>query len=560
MKRKNIDLSSQKNRIIKNLNYDIDTGRFTLIDNQNNGFVCDMFGRQKNTFKRNITGISNRYQLKPLFIEDANEKKKTLSPLHYSNNNIMNPKNFKTIENKKSINYHPFRRRFDEAYGLPKSLVVPFFNEKEGDLKEKNKRELIEHLKTYFSNYHNVSIKNENDKCALSYITCDLNDNKLSLEDNKKLIKLIDNTILKYREEYKFKLNILYKNPVVKALKKFKNYIILNQGTNVIDGYKLNETKEEIKDKFEIIKTNIKNYYPKALERRIINEKKIEAYRNKNYFSINKNINIENEEKNIYEQINKYNVIVGPDKLNNICQSKDFTIGRLLEMDFGLNEEDKKIKLNRIKRLGNSAFKGKNNNIAIKNRHIKLSSGLKRFKNSNMNNSKNSNDEQMQVNSSRVEMTYKDTIETLSNKDQNINNININYNNNNSHRTLEQKIADNDLSFISELSEKEKKIAKKNIFKIKSFKLQRELTDTENRLLKGYQKKEEIKKEKSSLNKRPYKLKSFLECYKNDINLLKKTNPVAYNLQKKEEERELMLMKKKNEITEIFERNKTNNK
>ena len=130
-------------------------------------------------------------------------------------------------------------------------MVVPFFNEKDGDLKEKNKRELIEHLKTYFSNYHNVSIKNENDKCALSYITCDLNDNKLSLEDNQKLIKLIDNTILKYKEEYKYKLNVLNKNPVVKAIKKFKNYLLLNQGTNVIDGYKLNETKKEIKDKLQ---------------------------------------------------------------------------------------------------------------------------------------------------------------------------------------------------------------------------------------------------------------------------------------------------------------------
>ena len=565
MKRKNIDLSSQENRIIKNLSYDIDTGRFTLIDNQNNGFICDMFGRQKNTFKRNITGISNRYQLKsklkPLFIEDANEIKKTISPLHYSNGNIMRPKNFRTIDNTKLMNYHPVRRRFDDAYGLPKSLVVPFYNVKEGDLKEKNKRELIEHLKTYFSNYHNVSIKNENDKCALSYITCDLSDNKLSLEDNKKLIKLIDNTILKYRKEYKYKLNILYKNPVVKAIKKLKNYLLLNQGTNIIDGYKLNDTKEEIKDKFEIIKTNIKNSYPKTLEKRRINDKIIESYRNKNYFSLNKNNNIENEGKNIYEQINKYNVIVGPDKLNNICQSKDFTIGRLLEMDFGLNEEDKKIKLNRIKRLGNSAFKGNNNNMTIKNRHIKLSSGLKRFKNSNMNNSKNSNDEQMQGNSSKVEMTYKDTIETLSNKDQNINNINFNYNNNNNnHRTLEQKIADNDLSFISELSEKDKKISTKNIFRIKSFKLQRELTDNESRLLKGFQKKEEFKKEKSSLNKRPHKLNSFLECYKNDINLLKKTNPIAYSLQKKEEERELILMKKKNEITEIFERNKRNNK
>ena len=566
MKRK-IDLSLQESRIIKNLNYDTDTGRFTLIDNQNNRFICDMFGRKKNSFKRNITGISNRYQLKkrlkPLFIEDANEVKKTLSPLQYSTNNIMSPINFSTIENKNSINYHPVRRRYDDGYGLPKSLVVPFFNEKDGDLKERNKRELIEHLKIYFSNYHNVSIKNENDKCGLSYITCDFNDNKLSLEDNKKLIKLIDNTILKYREEYKYKLNILYKNPVVKALKKFKNYLSLNQGTNVIDGYELKETNKEIKDKFEIIKTNIKNYLPKASEKRKMEDKIIESYRIKNYFSLNKNIMIENEPKNIYNQINKYNVIVGPDKLNNICQSKDFTIGRLLEMDFGLNEEEKKIKLNRIKRLGNSAFKGKNNAITLKNRHIKLFSGLKRSKNLNLNNSKKSNDEQIQGNSSKVEMTYKETIETLSNKDQNINDININCNNNiinNNHRTLEQKIADNDLSFISEISEKEKNIAKKNKFKIKSFKLQRELTDNENRLLKGYQKKEEIKKEKSSINKRPHKINSFLECYKNDINLLKKTNPIAYDLQKKEEERELMLMKKKNEITEIFERNKRNNK
>ena len=560
---KNVNLNWQENRIIKNLSYDIDTGRFTLIDNENNRYICDMFGRQKNSFKKNITGISNRYQLqkklKPLFIEDANEIKKTLSPSHYSNKNIMNQIKFRTIENKKSINYHPVRRRFDDAYGLPKSLVVPFFNEKDGDLKEKNKRELIEHLKTYFSNYNNVSIKNENDKCALSYITCDLNDNKLSLEDNKKLIRLIDNTILKYREEYKYKLNILYKNPVVKAINKFKNYLLLNQGTNVIDGYKLKETKEEIKDKFEIIKTHINNYYPKTFERIRMNDKIIETYRNKNYFSLNRNINIENEGSNIYEQINKFNVIVGPDKLNNICQSKDFTIGRLLEMDFGLSEEDKKTKLNRIKRLGNSAFKGKNNNITIKNRHIKLSSGLKRLKNLNMNNSKNSNDEQMQGNSSKVEMTYKETIETLSNKDQNINNINININYN-SHRTLEQKIADNDLSFISEISEKEKKMTKKNICKIKSLKFQRQLTDNENRLLKGYQKKEEIKKEKSSLNKRPLKLNSFLECYKNDINLLKKTNPIAYELQKKEEERQLMLMKKKSDLTELFERNKRNNK
>lgn len=553
----------EQNKIIKNLCFDSDTGRFILTDNQNNSYICDMFGRKKSFFKSRITGISNRYErkriLQPLIIKNIKENKKTISPIKYSQ---VEENNFNTISNHKSINYHPNRRRYGDGCGLPKSLVAPFFNEKGGDLKEKNKKELIEHLNIYFSNEvckNNISLNNQNKNSALSYLTCDLNDYKSYVEDNKKILKLIDDTIEEYREQYKNKLDILNKNPVVKALKNFKKFLLLNQEAKVINGYKINEPSNEIKEKYKIIDKNIKNSIPNTIERTRMNDRKIEL-KIKQYLYSNQNDHFETEGNNIYNQIQRYNIIVGPDKLNNYCKSKDFTVGRLLEMDFGFTDEDKKNKLNRIKRLGNSAFKGKNNNITIKNRHIKLPSGLKRLKNSNMNNSKNSNDEQMQGNSSKIEMTYKDTIETLSNKGQNINDINVNCNNNNNHRNLEQKIADNDLSFISEISEKEKNISKKNIFKIKSFKSQRELTDNEKRLLKGYQKKEEIKKEKSSLNKRPHKLNSFLECYKNDINLLKKTNPIAYNLQKKEEERELILMKKKIEMTELLERNKRNNK
>ena len=122
-----------------------------------------MFGRQKHLFKKRITGISNRYQrkkkLQPLLIKTSTiEDKKIISPLK-SQEKPINSKyyNFNTISNEKSINYHPFKRKFDDGCGMPKSLVIPFFNENMGDRKEKDKKELIEHLDMYFSNHKEKS-------------------------------------------------------------------------------------------------------------------------------------------------------------------------------------------------------------------------------------------------------------------------------------------------------------------------------------------------------------------------------------------------------------------
>ena len=152
-------------------------------------------------------------------------------------------------------------------------------------------------------------------------------------------------------------------------------------------------------------------------------------------------------------------------------------------MNFGLSEEDKKIRINKIKRLGNSAFRTKNNSINIKNKRIKLFSGHKQ-NNKNIDNSMKSDEEQLIRNSSKVAITYKDTLETLSN-----NNSDININNSNNYKTLDQKIADNDLSFISELSETEKKNGKKKKYRIKSVKEQKIFTEREKKLLIGFQKK-----------------------------------------------------------------------
>ena len=557
----------ENTKIIKNLYYNSDNGRFILTDNQNNSYLCDMFGRQKSLFKSRITGIYNRYEhkkkLKPLIINktNSNDNNIVMSPSTPSIEQISNYQNFNTISNHKSLDYHPFKKRFDDGCGLPKSLVKPFFNEKNDNFKDNNKKELIEHLDTYFSNEvckNNISLNYQNKKPGLSYLNCDLNDYKSMNKDNKNIIKVIDDTIEKYREQYKNKLNILYKNPIVKALVKFKKYLLANKDTKVVNGFKLGEPPEKIKDKYKVINNNIKHYYINIRDKNKINDKIVELYKYKKYKTIDyKNNDGQNDDNDFFNepQLQRNQIIVGPDQLNNLCKSKDFTIGRLIEMDFGFTEEDHKNKINRIKRLGNSAFRKTNNNKNLQKKPMKLFSGLRRYKQ----NSKNIEDEQL--NSSGIPVTYKETIESLSNKNQNLNDIYIN-NNNNNNKTLEQKIADNELSFISEISEREKNIQKKRLFRIKSVKTQRNQSELETQLLNGFHQKEEIKSEvDNTINKKKeHKLKSFLECYKNDINLLKITNPKAYERQKKEEEHELLLMKKKIELIALLEKNKKNKK
>ena len=560
---------NNENRIIKNLYYDSDRDLFIMADNQNNTYLCDMFGRQKSLFKSKITGISNRYQhsrkLQPLLIKNITQNKNLSSPIKLAESSIT-PKyqKFNTISNQKSIDYHPYRKRYPDGCGLPKSLIYPFFNEK---MENFNKKKLIEHLNVYFSNEickNNVSFDFSKNKLGLSFITCNLNDYKLCEVDHKNILKLIDNTIEKYREKYKYKLNILYKNPVVKAITGFKKYILLNKDTRIINGCRIDEPLEEIKEKYKIINNNINNYYHNLNEINKKNEKIYELYKLNKFKTIenknnnNNNIDFYENENELYNETQTPNnqIIVGPDKLNNICKSKDFTIGRLLEMDFGFSEEDHKNKANRIKRLGNSAFRSKNNNKIIKNKRMKLFSGLKQNKN-NINIFKKSDEDQL--NTSGVEVTYKETVETLSNKNQNINDIYIN--NNNNSKTLEQKIADNELSFMSDVSEREKNNQKKRIFRIKSVNAQRIQTEIENKMLEGFHQNEPlVDEEEKHNNKKEHKFKNSLECYKNDINLLKITNPKAYEMQKKAEEHEYSLMKKKMELLAILEQDKIKKK
>ena len=102
-------------------------------------------------------------------------------------------------------------------------------------------------------------------------------------------------------------------------------------------------------------------------------------------------------------------------------------------------------------------------------------------------------------------------------------------------KTLDIKIKVNNISFISNMSENEKKYEEENIKRIKGLTLMNNKYDKERDLLKGFR----IKNRKGFMylfkNIRP-KYKNNGELYEKDIDLLRKTNPIAFKLQEKKDE------------------------
>ncbi len=108
------------------------------------------------------------------------------------------------------------------------------------------------------------------------------------------------------------------------------------------------------------------------------------------------------------------------------------------------------------------------------------------------------------------------------------------------------------------MSENEKKYETENIIPVKSEKLLEVNLNREIRFLPGY--KKEIIKEKGLVQKSSdLKLKSNGELFFENLELLKKTNPIAYEMQKKKEEYDFKQLKRQREQNRINAKNATRN-
>lgn len=528
----NKTIETNRRPLIKNICYEMDTNKLMINDSENHHYLCDIFGRKRIKFLPHISGIFNRNKNKNL----SHEKNLTyFNTTNLSTKNIYSKKinNIKTsvstcnnniLSNKKYTDYFPTIRKFEGYSKFPRPIAPPLANISKHGIKEKYKQKLIDNLKNYFDNEsakNNVMRNNEN--IGLSYLTGDLNEYDTIKYDTEHTLKLIDKTLNNFKEEYRLKLNMMHKNPNVRALNEYKQKLLLNKTSKIINGRVLDEPSEKIKKNNKIIQSLIN-------KTGLSFDKKKDKFKLSNTHEKTKRKG-KSKESSYSENKNKIKTeykTLGVDKLNDIFKIKDFTIGKSIHMDFGSSQDIKNQSITE-------------NNASKENNKIQNAS-------KSINTEKNNESKSIKI--TGHEDNYKETEETA------FNNENISKINDNSPKmkTLEAKINDNEISFLSYMSENEKQYEKENNVTIKSNRDIHKMTDIQNKLLLGYKEKER-KPTSIFLKPRALNLKTDGDLYRENINLLRKTNKEAFKIQEQKDLYDLKLLEKK---LKIFSINATN--
>ena len=424
--------------IIKHLCYNPDNGRLILSDNKNNHYLCDIYGNKKTKFLPNVTGIVS-YQTR-----------KNLIPKNITNNHHNNSE----IKQSKFINYLPITKKFEGYSNFPRPLVSPFSNISKLEFPLKNKSLLIKTLEQFYSckkiQDYLKSCNNNNN--SLDYLTCNLNKVDMVKEDGIKLRKLIDETINHYKNKNKIGFNFDEHHLII-ALKNFKNILLENKETKIINGKKLNLPHKEIIKNFNII-------------HKLIHQKK---KKNKST-------------SDVFNQNLTYN------SFNNL---KDFSPGK------------------KTRKFSEMVKKTEKDEIDIKNI-----------------------DKEKNV----FDVSTKDFF--YSTKDSMNNKFDDNTEKNNK---IENK---DDISFISFKSNNEIKYENENNKRIKGNGYYIKKCNHELKFINGF--KQIIPKERPIFQKfSNLKLKTNGELFLDNMNLLKKTNSIAFRIRKEQEDFEYKLLQKK---------------
>ena len=207
----------------------MDSGKYLLLDNKGNNYICDIFGRQKPIFKKNISGFINAEQRKML------RRVKSHSNIINSNQT----KNIPVATNKpkeETKSYFPSIKRFEGYAPFPRPLCPPFVNIPQYSINENYKKVLIkEYEKNLEVNENKKIFAKPNENKGLSFLTSDVKGyfdkekekeiNKFNNNDNNEkddklyIIKMIDNTISDYKIRYKCDLKELVNNhSIIRAL------------------------------------------------------------------------------------------------------------------------------------------------------------------------------------------------------------------------------------------------------------------------------------------------------------------------------------------------------
>ena len=212
----------------KQIEYKVDENKLYLVDYNNNGFECNLFGEKLPAFNDNISGISS-----------------------YKQRHLLNKIKALTFEYEQL--YHPLNQNFEGYFPYPRPLSLPFINECANPslfIKElHNEKRFRTHANQRIIK---LKIPSKENQFKLTYLTSSIHLNET--ETKKYLLNLINNHINTLLKQNKFYEERIMKSKNVIALLKFKKILQSNLNDNEVNGKRLQSAPKEYKETFNIIK------------------------------------------------------------------------------------------------------------------------------------------------------------------------------------------------------------------------------------------------------------------------------------------------------------------
>ena len=512
--------------LIRNISYDMDKGKHLFLDNKGHNYVCNIFGNKKPKYRYNISGVINGEQRKVM------KNSKSLSDILISNRYKLSNN---TDDNKR---YLPSLNKFEGYAQFPRPNCPPFENIPQYFMRKNFKVILKKQIESSLDNEENKKLfKKEEENKGVSYFTSNIKsyisnkgnnnsentDNSIDYNRDKKLLmRLIDKTCNECKNQSINSLKDIQNNfHTVRALNNFRKRLLNNDETNMINGRKLNEPSQYMINEYKII--------------------------NKKLFNDFKSNNLMNRHNHLIKSFSQLDTRLNQIVNNNKPKEKNVMTGRKLLDKITINNLTKKPR-NLKKKI---FFPNDKTKKIIKSSLNKSEGNLKHNLLGLSRNKKNSDllikssFDRSDTNTNKIHFLIDDqeTKETFRSKPS--------YNNLFLFRSVsnENNKAEN-ISFISE---------RYNIFKfrrnIRSLKNLEKISLHERKLLEGY-KMEEPKKPKifGPREEDQPKYKDFGEIYKKELETLEKCNPLIFELEKKNSEKEMEKLKRKKEFKKLEEK------
>ena len=277
----------------KQIEYKVDENKLYLVDYNNNGFECNLFGEQLPAFNDNMSGVSS-----------------------YKQRHLLNKIKPLTFEYEQL--YHPLNQNFEGYFPYPRPLSLPFINECSNPTLFTKELHNEKRFRTT-ANQRIIKLKlpSKENQFKLTYLTSSIHLNET--ETKKYLLNLINNYINTLLKQNKFYEERIMKSKNVIALLKFKKILQSNLNDNEVNGKRLQSAPKEYKETFNIIQGLI---HKKLLRKSRSTHKAMDAVY-KEMYSIR---NVPNKQYNTITEHTRNEPSLLPTKSTNETQGQLHTI------------------------------------------------------------------------------------------------------------------------------------------------------------------------------------------------------------------------------------------